>query len=139
MQLGGVWKFFLIARASKFTFSKHSRGSKYYYYLLKIGMQLPFTLENKRKNKILKFGLIKRPFWKPLKKCVFGFWRKPPKIFFFFVFQLWFSFKNKRCTNVLLVAIFENTQTKVINCQKHHFGRFWQLIMVLFCVFKNTD
>ena len=28
---------------------------------------------------------------------------------------------------------------KVIDRQKHHFGRFWRLITVFLCVFKNTD
>ena len=36
-------------------------------------------------------------------------------------------------------SIFEYTPKQVIDCQKRHFGRFWQLITVFVCVFKNTD
>ena len=44
------------------------------------------------------------------------------------MFRLWFSFKNNRRTNVLLVGIFENLLKKAISCQKRHFGRFWRLL-----------
>ena len=30
-------------------------------------------------------------------------------------------------------------QNKVIHHQKRHFGRFWQLIIIFLCIFKNTD
>ena len=46
----------------------------------------------------------------PLKKSVFGLWRKTLKQIFFFMFQLWFSYKNHRRTNFLLGGIFENAQ-----------------------------
>ena len=46
----------------------------------------------------------------PLKKSVFGFWRKTLKQIFFFMFRLWFSYKNHRRTNFLLGGIFENAQ-----------------------------
>ena len=61
----------------------------------------------------------------------FGFWRKTPQQFFFFVFQSWFSFKNNRRTNVLLVSIFENALKKATSRQKCHFDRFWQLLPFL--------
>ena len=48
---------------------------------------------------------------------------------FVFVFQLSFSFKNNRRTNILLVGIFENALKKVVDHQKHHFGSFWRLII----------
>ena len=35
-------------------------------------------------------------------------------------------------------SVFLKTRQKVIDHQKRHFGPFWQLIMLLFCVFKNT-
>ena len=54
------------------------------------------------------------------------------------MFHLWFSFKNSRHTNVLLVVIFETAQKKVVDHQKRHFCRFWWLI-TFFCIFKNTD
>ena len=51
------WLYFLeftskISRAcaSKFSFSKNSRGPKYYYYSVKIGMKIYFTLKNKHKK-----------------------------------------------------------------------------------------
>ena len=43
------------ARASKFSFSKNSRGFKYQYFFLKIGMKLPFTIKYKRRNTNFKF------------------------------------------------------------------------------------
>ena len=42
------------ARASKFSFSKNSRGLKYQYFFVKIDMKLPFTIKNKRRNTNLK-------------------------------------------------------------------------------------
>ena len=48
---------------------------------------------------------------------------------FVFVFQLSFSFKNNKRTNILLVGIFENALKKVVDHQKHHFGSFWRLII----------
>ena len=86
----------------------------------------------------MKFDFLKVPFWTPEKVC-FGFWRKPPKQFFFFVFRLWFSFINNRRTNDLLVGIFENAQKKVIDHQKHHFDHIWRLMTIFLCVFKKTD
>ena len=69
-------------------------------------------------------------------KSAFWFLKKTQKKKNFFGFRLWFSFKNNRLTNVLLVGIFENAKKKVIDCQKRHFGRFWQLITVFFGVLK---
>ena len=42
-----------------------------------------------------------------VQRVFFGGWRKPPQKFVFFMFQLWFSFKNNSRTNDLLVGIFE--------------------------------
>ena len=58
-------------------------------------------------------------FWTPEKVC-FWFLKKIPPNFF------WGS-------------IFEYTPKQVIDRQKRHFCRFWQLITVFVCVFKNTD
>ena len=58
-------------------------------------------------------------FWTPEKVC---FW-----------------FLKKIPPNFLGGRIFEYTPKQVIDCQKRHFGRFWQLITVFVCVFKNTD
>ena len=66
------------ARRSKFSFSKNSRGPKYLYFLMKIGMELPFALKNKRRNTNLRLDFLKVP----PKKCVFGFCRKPPQNLF---------------------------------------------------------
>ena len=48
-----------------------------------------------------------------------------------FWWKLAWSFTNNRCTNVLLVGIFENAYKKGIDRQKCYFGRFWQLITFL--------
>ena len=40
----------------------------------------------------------------------------------FFILFFCFSFKYIRRTIVILISIFENTQKKVIDHQKHHFG-----------------
>ena len=94
---------------------------------MKIGKELPFTLKNKRRNTNLKIDLLKVPFWTP-EKVHFWFSKKTPQKICFFVFWPWFSFKNNRRTNFLLVGSFENTQKKVIDRQKRHFGCFWRLI-----------
>ena len=38
-----------------------------------------------------------------------------------------------------MLGIFENAHKKVVDRQKHHFGRFWRLITVFLCIFRNTD
>ena len=43
------------ALASKFSFFKNSRGPKYNFFFLKIGIKLPFALKNNRRNTNLKF------------------------------------------------------------------------------------
>ena len=63
----------------------------------------------------------------PLKSAFLVFAEKPPQNFFLRV-SLWFSFKNNRWANVLLVNIFENAIKKTISCQKRHFGCFWRLL-----------
>ena len=56
---------------------------------MKIGMKLPFTLNNKRRNTNLKFDFSKVPFWTP-EKMLFWFLKKTPKKFF----SLCFSFDS---------------------------------------------
>ena len=100
---------------------------------MKIGTQLPFTLKNKHRITNLKFDFKKVPFWTP-KKFLFGFWRKPPqKLSLCFGFD---SALKQRRTNVLLVG---NLETKVIDRQKCHFSRLWQLITILLCDFNNAN
>ena len=81
---------------------------------------------------------FKKYHFGPPKKCVFGFCRKPPKKFVFFLFRPWFSFKNNRRTNVLLVSIFENAQ-KSYWPSKKPFLQFLAVNNGFLCVFKNTD
>ena len=62
----------------------------------------------------------------------------PNKIFF--VFWLWFSFKDTRRTNVLLVGIIENAHKNLLR----KFLPFWEFLVVntgnvFLDVFKNTD
>ena len=102
---------------------------------MKIGMELPFTLDNKRINTYLKFDFWKVPFW-TLEKVHFWFLKKTPQKIVFFMFRLWFSFKNNRRTNGLLVGIFENAKKNLINCQKRPKWRFWRSI-TFFCAFSK--
>ena len=79
--------------------------------------------------------LFKSTILDPRKKALLVFAENPPKNVFFMLW-LWFSFKNSRHTNVLLVGIFENAQKKWLTVKKRHFGRFGGLIMV-FCSFSK--
>ena len=81
---------------------------------------------------------FKKYHFGPPKKCVFGFWRKPPKTIFFFVFRLWFSFKNNRHKSVLLIGIFENAQ-KSYWPPKTPFWPFLAVNSGFLCVKKNID
>ena len=56
---------------------KNSRGPKYYYFFVKIGMKLSFTLKNKHRNTNLIFDFLKVPFRTPQKVC-FWFLKKTP-------------------------------------------------------------
>ena len=55
------------------------------------------------------------------------------------MFRLWFSFKNNRRTNVLLVGIFENAHKKIYWLSKTPFWPFLAVNNVFLCVFKITD
>ena len=70
-----------------------------------------FYIKEQTQKTNSKFG-FKIYYFGPPKKHVFGFWRKNPQICFF-VFWLWFSFKNNKCTYVLLFCIFENALKKL--------------------------
>ena len=78
-------------------------------------------LKQKQKEKKFKIKLIDPPKsaflseTKTFKKC-------------FFIFFFCFSFKNYRCTNVVLVNIFENALKQVNNSQKQPKWHFWRLI-----------
>ena len=68
----------------------------------------------------------------PLKKWIFGFWRKPPpkKLSSCFGFD---SALKKIDAQMFLWAVFLKTHTKkVIDRQKSHFDCFWRLITVFF-------
>ena len=95
-------------------------------------------LKNKQRNTNLKFDFEKVLFWTP-EKVHFWFFKKTPQNNFFCVFWLWFSFKNNRHTNALLVGIFKNTQKKVLTVKNAILASLWRLITFFLCVFKNTD
>ena len=57
----------------------------------------------------------------------------------FFLFWIWFSFKNNRRTNVLLVGMFENAQKKLFTVKNAILAVFLAVNNGFFCVFKNTD
>ena len=84
---------------SKFSFQKIPGGLNINIFFVKIGIKLPFTLKHKCKLFCVGIFVLKTILF-TLEKHVFGFWSKPPKKIFF-RFWLWFSFKNKRRTNVL--------------------------------------
>ena len=105
---------------------------------VKIGMELPFTIKNKRRN-IYKFEiwLLKSTVLDP-RKSEFLVYEENPQTNFFCMFRLWFSFKNSRHINVLLVCIFANAQKKLLMSKT----QFWPFLAVnsgFLCVFKNTD
>ena len=82
------------ASSSKFPFSKNSRGPKILIFFCENWHGASFYI--KEQTQKYKFETVR--FW---------FWRKPPQKMFFFVFRFWFSFKNNRHTNILLVSIIE--------------------------------
>ena len=87
-------------------------------------------LLHKRTNtekQIRNLSFSKLLFWTPEKAC-FWFLKKNPQTIFFFVFWLWFSFKNNRRTNVLLVGIFENTLKESYLPSKTPFWLFWAVM-----------
>ena len=82
-------------------------------FFVKIGMKLPFTYIKKQTHKYkFKISVLKTSILDP--RFYFFEQKTPPKKLFF-VFRLWFSFKNNGLTNVLLVGIFENAPKKVID------------------------
>ena len=94
-------------------------------------MELPFTLENKRRNTSFKSTILD-----PQKSAFLVFVEiENPKKKNFFVFRPWFSFKNNRRTNVLLIGIFENAQKKLLTPK----NAILAVNNVFLCVFKNTD
>ena len=97
-----------------------------------------YFLSHKRINakKQIRNLSFKNLYFGPLKKRVFGFLRKRKKYLYFFMFRLWFSFKNNRCSNVLLVGIFENALKKAISPQKRHVGCFRQLVTFFIAFLK---
>ena len=80
------------------------------------GVQILFFYENwhdasyyiKEQTKKYKFEtwLLRSTILNPPKSAFLVFEENPPQK----MFQLWFSFKNNKLTNVLLVGIFENAQ-----------------------------
>ena len=92
------------ARVSKFSFLKNSRGLKYQYIFVKIGMKLPFTIKNKPRNTIMKFE-FQNYFFTP-QKARFWFLKKNTQTNICFVFRLGFIFKNNKHTIVILFGIF---------------------------------
>ena len=84
---------------------------------------MPGLICDKRTNAEIQIWNLtfKKYHFGPQKKCNFGFWRK-----MFFVFWLWFRFKNSRHTTVLLTV-------------KNAILAFLAVNNIFLCVFKNTD
>ena len=66
------------------------------------------------------------------------FWRKKTQKMFFLAIWLWFSFKNNRLTNVLLVDIFKNALKIHYYPSKLPFLLFL-VVNICFCNFENTN
>ena len=81
------------ARASKFSISKKIQGAKYLYFLVEIGMKLPFTLKNTHRIFFLKFEFLKLLFWTP-EKVWFWFLKKNPQTFYLCVLALIYLLKQ---------------------------------------------
>ena len=114
------------------------QGAQILIFFVKIGMELPFTLKNKRSNTNLKFDFLKVPLWTP-KKCVNGFWRNPPP-----------KKKNSSCfgfysalksidTQMFFWLVFLKTHKKGNWLSKTPFWPFLAVNNVFLWVFKNTD
>ena len=58
-------------------------------------------------------SFLKSTILDPQKSAYLVFEENPPNKILF-VFRLWFSFKNNRRTNVIMVGIFENAQQKLL-------------------------
>ena len=122
------------AGASKFSFSKNSRGLKYQYFCVKIGLKLIFTIKNRRKHTNLKLSLKTILFWPP-KSMILVFEETPPKKKNSSCFGFYSALKSID-TQMFFWLVFLKTHKKVIDCQKRHFGRFWRLI-TFFCEFSK--
>ena len=75
----------------------------------------------------------------PPKRAFFEFEIKTVKKEFVFIFFFSFCFKNNRCTNAILISIFESAQKNVINRHKQPNWHFWQSITFFKRRFQNTD
>ena len=95
-----------------FNFQK-LQGAQILMFFVKIDMKLHFT-RSKAEKQIRNLS-FKNYYFGPLKSAFLVFVEKPPpQICFFFVFRLWFGFKNIRHTIGLLAGIFENAQKKFL-------------------------
>ena len=93
---------------------------------MKIGMELPFTLMNKRRNTNLKIDFLKEPFWTPEKRAFLILVENPPKKFCSSCFGLDSALKTIDAQMFFWLAFLKTHKIKVNDCQKRHFGRFWQ-------------
>ena len=73
------------ARTSKFEFSINSRGLKYQYFLVKIGMKLPFTIKKTRNTNLRVSKLF---YFTPPKSAFLVFEEKHPNKMFLCVLAL---------------------------------------------------
>ena len=93
------------ARAAKFSFSKIPGGLNINIFLWKFAWCFLLHKRTNPEKQIWNLS-FKTTILDPEKAC-FCFFKKIPKLFFFFVFWLWLSFKNNRCTIDFLVSIFK--------------------------------
>ena len=87
-----------------------------------------FYIKEQMQKYKFEIWVLKTTILDPQKSAFFVFDEIPPNNIFCRVSRPWFSFKNNRRTNVLLVSIFENALKKAISRQIRHFDRFWQLL-----------
>ena len=97
-----------------------------------------FYIKEQTQKYKLEIRLLKRTILDPQKSVFLVFEENPPKL----LFSPCFGFDSDLITidaQMFFWLIFLKTHKKVIDCQKHHFGCFWRLIMGFLYVFKNTD
>ena len=104
------------ARVSKFSFLKNSRGLKYQYIFVKIGMKLPFTIKNKPRNTIMKFE-FQNYFFYPQKSAFLVSEEKHPKQIFALCFGSDSSLKTISIQLLFCLVFFKTHPKKLLTAK----------------------
>ena len=122
------------ARASKFSFSKKSRGAQILIFGCKNWHGASFYIKKQTQKYKFEIWLLKSTILDQRKSAFLVFEEKKTKT----NFSLCFGFDSALITIdapmfVWLVFLKMHTK-KVIDLQKWHYGRFWRLITVCLCI-----